>query len=81
MNATILPRLNEVFQAVFQDDEIEIDRETTAKDVEGWDSLMHVSLMVNVERTFGVKFTSGEISGLKNVGEMVDMLDHRLGSA
>jgi acyl carrier protein len=71
-----LSRLNEVFCDVF-DDELEVTRQTTAQDVEGWDSLMHVTLMVNVERVFGVKFTIAEIAGLKNVGELADMIDRR----
>ena len=57
-----MERLNGVFQQVFDDDELEIDRETTAKDVEGWDSLMHVTLLINVEKAFGVKFSSSEVA-------------------
>jgi acyl carrier protein len=76
-----MARLNDVFRDVFDDDEIAIARETTAKDVEGWDSLMHVTLLVNVERAFGVKFSSGEVATLKNVGEMADLVDSRLASS
>ena len=73
-----MSRLNKVFQDVFEDDEIEVSRDTTAKDIEGWDSLMHVTLLVNVEKAFGVKFRSGEVATLKNVGEMADLVDARL---
>jgi acyl carrier protein len=72
-----LPRLNEVFRNVFDDDEIDVTRETTAKDVEGWDSLMHVTLIVNVEKAFGIKFTSSEVASLKSVGDLVDLIDAR----
>lgn len=76
-----LAKLNDVFQRVFDDDELKIDRSTSAKDVEGWDSLMHVTLLINIEKAFGVKFKSSEVSSLKNVGELVDLLDAKLGAA
>lgn len=72
-----MARLNEVFQQVFDDDELVVDRATTADDVEGWDSMMHVTLMINVEKAFGVKFTSSEVASLKNVGELSDLLDRK----
>lgn len=76
MTSTI-DRINQVFQEVFDDDELTVDRATTADDVEGWDSLMHVTLLVNVEKAFGVKFTSAEVASLKNVGELADLVDNR----
>lgn len=72
-----LDRLNGVFQQVFDDDEIEITPATTAKDVEGWDSMMHVTLMINVEKAFGVKFSSSEVASLQRVGDLVDLIDAR----
>jgi acyl carrier protein len=72
-----LERLNQIFQEVFDDDELEISRKTAAKDVEGWDSLMHVRLIVNVEKAFKVKFISAEVASLKNVGELLDLIDAR----
>jgi acyl carrier protein len=77
--ATTLEELNSVFENVF-DEEIELSRETTAQDVEGWDSLMHVTLLINVEKAFRVKFSSAEVASLKNVGEMVDLIDSRRSS-
>ena len=71
-----LSELQTVFENVF-DDDVELTRATTAKDVEGWDSLMHVTLLINVEKAFGIKFSSGEVASLKNVGEMVDLIDAR----
>jgi acyl carrier protein len=76
-----LERLNQVFRDVFDDDELHIVRETTAKDVEGWDSLMHVTLLVNVEKVFGVKFSSSEVASLKNAGELIDLINARSSKA
>ena len=70
----IFEKLNEVFRDVFDDEEIEVGEETTAADIDGWDSLEHINLIVAVERCFGIKFTMGETTGLKNVGEMVDKI-------
>ena len=71
----ILTRLTDIFMDVFEDDDLKITRETTAHDVEGWDSLMHVTLIVNVEQVFGVKFTSSEISALDKVGDLEDLIN------
>ncbi len=81
MAADRLEQLNRVFQQVFDDDELEITRETSAKDIEGWDSLMHVTLIVNVEKAFGVKFSSSEVAALKDVGDLIDLIDARLPAA
>ncbi len=72
-----LEKLNQVFQNVFDDDEIQITPQTTAKDVEGWDSLMHVTLVVNVEKAFQVKFSSTEVASLKNVGDLLALIESR----
>lgn len=73
----LLPRLEEMFQEVFDDDDLAITRETTARDVEEWDSLMHVTLMLAVERGFGVRFSSSEVAMLESVGELVDLIDSK----
>ncbi|NQT40869.1 MAG: acyl carrier protein [Planctomycetes bacterium] len=75
-----LVQLNDVFQEVFDDDELLTTRATTAADVEDWDSLMHVTLIVNVEKEFGVRFLSSEVAGLKSVGELVDLIDSKVAS-
>jgi acyl carrier protein len=72
-----LERLNQVFRDVFDDDELNITRQTTAKDVEGWDSLMHVTLVVNVEKAFKVKFSSSEVAALQNTRELLDLINAR----
>lgn len=70
----VFERLNAVFQDVFDDDEIEIDDDTTAADIDGWDSLMHITLMDAVEEEFDVSFDMKTVVKLKNVGEMVDVI-------
>lgn len=70
-------RLDEVFQDVFDDDAIRVEDSTTAEDIEDWDSLEHINLIVAVEQEFGMKFTMGETTTLKNVGEMVDIILRR----
>ena len=69
--------LNGVFQDVFDDEDIEVTAETTANDIEDWDSLEHINLVVAVEQCFQMKFTMGEVTGMKNVGEMVEIIKER----
>ncbi|MCE9556455.1 MAG: acyl carrier protein [Planctomycetes bacterium] len=69
-----LARLNEIFCDVFDDEEIVLTRETSARDIEAWDSLMHVTLMLNVEKAFGIRISSADIAALKNVGELEDLV-------
>lgn len=75
----LLERLNQVFQNVFDDDELVINRQTSAKDIEGWDSLMHVTLIVNVEKAFKIKFSSSEVAALQKVGDLLDLIAARTG--
>ena len=70
----IYDKLNEVFCDVFDLDEVQLTDSTSADDIEEWDSLSHIQLVVTVEKTFGIKFTSHEIMKWKNVGEMVDSI-------
>lgn len=73
----IYEALNEVFQDVFDDDSITVSPETTADDIEDWDSLEHINLVVAIEEKFGMKFKMAEVTGMKNVGEMVGILEER----
>lgn len=70
----IFEKLNEIFRDVFEDDTLEVDDNTVADDVDGWDSLSHLSLINEIEMEFDVKFTMGEIQNSQNVGELVDAL-------
>ena len=74
---TVYERLNEVFQDVFDDETITVQDNTTADDIEDWDSLEHINLVVAVEKCFRMKFTMGEVTGMKNVGAMVDIILER----
>lgn len=74
---TIYAKLNRVFQDVFDDDSIRVTPRTTANDIEDWDSLEHITLISAVERTFRMKFRMSEISSMKNVGEMADIIHSR----
>ena len=71
-------RLQDVFQLVFDDEGIRITPETTAADIDGWDSLEHINLVIAVEREFKVRFATAEISGLKNVGEFEELLVRKI---
>lgn len=73
----VTARLNEVFQDVFDDETIQISDSTTADDIEAWDSLEHISLISAVEKAFKMRFTMKEVSGMKNVGEMINILCER----
>ena len=70
----VYKKLNEVFQKVFDDNGIFIDNETTADDIDDWDSLEHINLVVAVEKEFQIRFSMGEVNNFKNVGEMVDII-------
>ena len=74
----IYEKLNEVFQDIFDDETITVCDETTADDIEDWDSLEHINLVVAVEKKFGIKFNMGEVNEFKNVGEMVDIIEKRI---
>ena len=76
-NKEIYERLNEVFRDVFDDEYIVVKADTTADDIEDWDSLEHITLISAVEREFKVKFKMGEISSMKNVGEMAQIIAER----
>ena len=74
----IFEKLNEVFRDVFDDEEIEVGEETTAADIDGWDSLEHINLIAAVEQEFGVKFTMGQVVTMKNVGGMARLIEEKL---
>ena len=73
----VFTRLNRVFQEVFDDRTIRVTPKTTADDIEDWDSLEHITLISAVEREFRMKFKMGEISSMKNVGEMAAIIQER----
>jgi len=69
--------LARVFEDVFDDDSINVTPELSAKDVDGWDSLTHIRLILSVEKAFKIKFTTSEIGNLKNVGDLAALIKER----
>lgn len=74
----IFKKVNEIFCDELDNEDIVLNDDTTADDVEEWDSLSHVQLIVAVEKAFGIKFTSNEILSWSNVGQLVDSIENRL---
>ncbi len=72
----IYEKVNEIFQDVFDDDTIRVVSSTTSADIDGWDSLVHVNLVVSIEKSFGIKFNMEEVSAMKNVGNMVNFISN-----
>ncbi len=73
----IIKRLNDVFRDVFDDSSIVVTDKTTSADIEDWDSIEHINLIGAVEDEFGLRFKMKEVSGMKNVGEMIDIISER----
>jgi acyl carrier protein len=67
-----------VFRDTLDLDDLVLTPQLTARDVEGWDSLNHILLVVAVEQRFGIKFSTGEIDGLENVGQFIDLIESKL---
>ena len=78
---TTMESLNSIFSKVFDNESIQIRRETTARDVEGWDSLSHVNLILAVESSFGVRFSQRELLTMRHVGDLLDLVEAKLKSA
>jgi acyl carrier protein len=76
--STIYARLTEVFADVFDQDSISVSPTLSAKDVDGWDSINHIRLLLTVEKAFKIKFTTSEVGSLKNVGELVSLISTRV---
>jgi acyl carrier protein len=76
-NTDTLDRMQRIFRDVLDDDALVLRPELTAADVENWDSLSHIDLLVGVEREFKVKFTTADIASLENVGDLVTVVDRK----
>lgn len=76
--AAIYEQLSKIMRDVFDDESVTARAELTAKDVDGWDSLAHIRLMLSVEKTFKVKFSAAQINNLKNVGELAALIQSKL---
>lgn len=73
-----MDRLQAVFRDVFDDEDLVINRSTSASDVESWDSLSHVTLITKVEREYGIRFSSSEVARLQDAGELADLIEKKL---
>jgi acyl carrier protein len=76
--AEIYKQLTTLFRNLFDEDTIVLTPETTAADIEGWDSFNHINLIVAVEAKFGIKFKTAELDELHNVGHLVTMIERKL---
>jgi acyl carrier protein len=77
---SIQSTLQDVFHDVFDDASIVITRDTTARDVEGWDSFNHVRLIVAVEERFKISLSTAEVADLRSAGELIDLIGSHLGA-
>ncbi|MDD6187174.1 MAG: acyl carrier protein [Oscillospiraceae bacterium] len=75
----IYEKMTEIFRDVFDDESIVLSDETTADDIEDWDSLEQINLLMAIENNFGIKFRLADVSGLENVGAMVDLVQRLVG--
>lgn len=73
----IYARLTEIFSDVFDEDSIKVTPELSAKDVDGWDSLSHIRLILTIEKAFKIKFSTSEIGKLEKVGDLVSLIEAR----
>jgi len=76
---TIMEKLTGIFRTVFDNEEINLWPEMTANDVDGWDSLSHVNLILSVEKGFGIRFSQKELLTFKNVGDLARSIERKLG--
>ena len=74
---TTMFRIQRVFRDVLEDDALVLSEETTADQVDGWDSVSSIMLMVALEAEFGIRFNTGEMASLANVGQLVERIDAR----
>lgn len=74
----IFAKVQAIFRDVFDDENLALTRETNAEDIEDWDSLMQIRLVVAMEKEFQIKFDIMEVQSLQNVGEMMDLIEKKL---
>lgn len=75
----ILAKLNEIFCDVFDDEDIVLTDATNSDDIEDWDSLEQINLLVAIEKQFSIKFSLADVADLENVGAMVDLIEKMVG--
>ena len=75
---SVIDELNSVFEIVFDQKELHVSPETTSNDIEGWDSMSHVTMLLAVEDHFNIEFKPFEIANLNNVGALVTLVEKKL---
>jgi acyl carrier protein len=75
---SLLPEVQEILRSVFDEPDLVITRESNASTVDGWDSLAHINLVAAIERKFKIRFALGELEDLKNVGDLLDLMETKL---
>lgn len=80
MNTPNEEKLNQIFAKVFDNDSLTILPHMTANDVDGWDSMSHLKLIVTVEKEFGIKISGSEVMRLKNVGDLLNLINSKTAS-
>jgi acyl carrier protein len=78
-SATIVKDIQPIFRDVLDLPDLQLTRQSNASNVEGWDSLAHVNLVMAIEKRYKIKMALGELQDLKNVGEMADLIVRKLG--
>jgi acyl carrier protein len=73
-----LDRLQPIFRDIFDDSSMAVTRQSNAQTVDGWDSLAHINLVSAIEQDFGINFALGELEEMKNVGDMIDLMEKKL---
>jgi len=74
----ILDRLQPIFREVFENDSLVITESSSAKNVEGWDSLAHINIVSAIEQEFRIRFALGELERLNNVGDMIELMQGKM---
>ena len=70
----MIKKLNLIFQDIFDDKNIQIDRKTSSADIEKWDSLNNIKLIITIEQSFRIRFSPSEITDIPNVGSLIDLI-------
>ena len=80
MQPSMMDKVQTIFQDVFDDPELHIDRSSNAASIPGWDSLAHINLVTAIQQEFKIKFALGELEQLKNVGDLLDLMERKIDS-
>ena len=76
-HASIKQEITDIFEEVMDLEDVALDDDTTANDIEEWDSLSHIRLIIAIERSFGIKFSNAEIESLKKFGDLVALVGRK----